>query len=106
MTGFLRPVKFCGTEASHSPHWWGDATTWAGGANVAVYDCPGSVRLLDVIEAHNRAARAEAKLAAVEALLAHARKISPSPSMHVYVADLEAALGLEVARPHKLGSSG
>lgn len=43
------------------------------------------------------------KLCAIEALVGHARKISPSPSMHVYVADLERALGIDAPRPHKLG---
>lgn len=44
------------------------------------------------------------RVRAVEALIAHARKISPSPSMHVYVADLERALGIDAPVPHKLGS--
>jgi hypothetical protein len=44
------------------------------------------------------------RLDAVRELVEHAKKISPSPSMSVYVGDLELALGLRTgARPHKLG---
>ncbi len=52
-----------------------------------------------------RADRLQAQLDAVETVIEHARKISPSPSMHVYVADLERALGRDAATPHKLGGS-
>ena len=42
----------------------------------------------------------------VEALIDHARKISPSERSVVYVADLERALGMDAPRPHKLGGNG
>lgn len=41
----------------------------------------------------------------VRALVAHARKISPSPSMTFYVADVERALGIDAPRPHKTGAN-
>jgi len=43
------------------------------------------------------------QLEAVQAVLEGAKRVSSSPSMMVYVADVERALGLDVARPHKLG---
>ena len=67
--------------------------------------------MLDTLATQSRRDWAErqqllSRLDAVRAVLDHARKISPSASMHVYVADLERALGLDVARPHKTGSAG
>lgn len=48
---------------------------------------------------------AQREAAAIRELIAHARKISPSPYMSVYVADLEAILGMDPpTRPHKLGA--
>lgn len=46
-----------------------------------------------------------ALLEAVEEVVAASRRVSPSGSMVVYVADLERALGREAARPHKVGGS-
>jgi hypothetical protein len=43
--------------------------------------------------------------AAVRAVLAQARAISPGAGMSVYVADLERALGADVVKPHKLGQN-
>lgn len=39
----------------------------------------------------------------IRTMVEHARKISASPTMTFYVADLERLLGLDVPRPHKLG---
>lgn len=101
MTAPGRLMRSCQADAPHAPHWWPDPMTWAGGANIAVYDCPGRTEWpRSLLEA------AEAKLAAVHALIEHARKISPSPSMHIYIADLERALGLDAPRPHKTGGNG
>jgi hypothetical protein len=47
-----------------------------------------------------------AKLAAVEALIVTARKISPGDRMCVYLTDVERALGLtDRAAPHKHGQN-
>ena len=47
---------------------------------------------------------ARGKLAAVEALVTQARKVSPSPTMAIYCVDIERVLGLsDQASPHKLG---
>lgn len=49
---------------------------------------------------------AEAKLAAVQDLIDHAHKVSPSEAMIVYVADLELAIGHDVAaRPRRTGQN-
>jgi hypothetical protein len=61
------------------------------------------VRKLDAATA--RADQAEAKVTAVEAVLAHARKVSPSPSMTVYVSDVERALGHDAPVAHKHGQA-
>lgn len=52
-----------------------------------------------------RAEQAEAKVAAVEQILAHARKISPSPSMAIYCTDLDRALGRDAPVAHKHGQA-
>lgn len=41
MTSFPNPTVSCAGTAPHGAHLWVDPTTWAGGANVAVYNCPG-----------------------------------------------------------------
>jgi hypothetical protein len=56
-----------------------------------------------------QAAQSEyAKLRSVEDLVDHARRISASPSMAIYVRDIEDALGIgdpAAVRPHKLGGN-
>lgn len=47
-------------------------------------------RYLALLAQHDDAAT---RLAAVDELIDHARKVSPSPAMTVYVGDLEVALG-------------
>lgn len=47
-----------------------------------------------------------AKIEAVEAVLAKARLVSPSPSMSVYVTDIERALGHDRPVAHKKGATG
>lgn len=47
-----------------------------------------------------------AKIEAVEAVLAKARLVSPSPSMSVYVTDIERALGHDRPVAHKKGAMG
>ena len=60
--------------------------------------------LLDEIdELATELAESRRQLQAVDEVIAHARRISPSDAMHVYIADLERALGMDAARPHKLG---
>ncbi len=50
--------------------------------------------------------QAREQLAAVRALVDHARKVSPSRTVTLYVVDVEIALGLtDQAAPHKLGMS-
>lgn len=44
-------------------------------------------------------------LNAVQAVVEHARKISPSERAIVYVADVERALGLDAPTPHKMGGN-
>lgn len=48
---------------------------------------------------------AQLRLDAVRDLIAHARQISDSASMVVYVADLERTLGLDAPVPHKVGQN-
>jgi hypothetical protein len=45
------------------------------------------------------------QLAAVHAVVEHARKISPSERAVLYVADLERALGMDAPTPHKTGGN-
>lgn len=57
-----------------------------------------------VDQVNDAALRVLAKqVAAVRDVIRRAQAISPSLSMHVYVADLLAALGEDAPRPHKLG---
>lgn len=93
----------------HEPRGCGEHRT-AGAHRAWCYDCsewcyPDSETDLLVAGRCNgcRVHWLEDRLIAVIELVKHARSISPSPSMHVYVADLERALGREAARPHKLG---
>lgn len=57
------PIKECAAQCLHARHVWVDSATWAGGANVATYDCPGRTgwpqSALDVALAERDHARAE-----------------------------------------------
>lgn len=73
-----------------------------GGSDVEYRD-----RVLEFAERHRCAGRdsalAETKLAAVEAVLAHARQVSPSDRAVIYAADIERALGRGTSQPRKVG---
>lgn len=79
--------------------------SWPCGCTQAPFQPPGEYRHRCAEHAEASARGCAAKIAAVEALIEHARKISPSPSMSIYVADLERALGRDAPRPHKLGGN-
>jgi hypothetical protein len=49
--------------------------------------------------------RRDMQVEKVREVCEHARKISPSDSMSVYVNDILSALGDKVSRPHKLGAT-
>jgi len=56
-------------------------------------------------QCQNALKAAERKLAAIEAVLAHARQVTPSDRAIIYAADIERALGRDAPTPHKTGQN-